>query len=62
MKNQMKHELNRGVIGHSAMAAMVTSNLFRPKTERNAKGKGSYQRKMKNNSRGSEGYDKAFFH
>ena len=41
----MKHEHGRGKIKDNAYAALVTSLLFRPKTEKSKKGKGSYSRK-----------------
>lgn len=41
----MKHEHNRGQINHSAVGALVTSNLFRCKTEAVKKGRGSFKRK-----------------
>ena len=42
-----EHEHGRGEIKDDAMAALVTSNLFRPKQETPEKGKGSYKRKPK---------------
>lgn len=41
----MKHNHSRGVINHSAVGALVTSPLFKSKTETPKKGKGSYNRK-----------------
>jgi alternative ribosome-rescue factor len=41
----MKHDLRRGKINDNAVAAIVTSPLFASKTEKPAKGKGSYTRK-----------------
>lgn len=48
----LKHEHDRGTIKHNALAALVTSPLYRSKVERSKKGKGSYNRKakFKNNS------------
>lgn len=43
----MKHEHGRGTINDSAVGALVTSPLFRSKTEKPKKGKGSYSRKGK---------------
>lgn len=43
----MKHEHNRGTIKESIVKAMVTSTLYRLRTEQNDKGKGSYRRKAK---------------
>ncbi|OAM39882.1 alternative ribosome-rescue factor A [Eikenella sp. NML120348] len=40
----MAHQLNKGKIRDNALKALVRSNLFRHKTERNKKGKGSYNR------------------
>ena len=40
----MKHEHNKGKICDNALKALVRSNLFRHKTERKKKGKGSYNR------------------
>ena len=44
-KNQYAHQ--RGKINDSAVKALVTDPLFRPRVERNKKGKGSYQRHEK---------------
>lgn len=41
----------RGQVNNSAMAALVTSRVFRSKTERPKKGKGSFQRKAKHAAR-----------
>lgn len=43
----MTHEHGRGEIKHSAVGALVTSPLFRSKTEKPKKGKGSYSRNKK---------------
>ena len=40
----MKHEHNKGKIRDNALKALIRSNLFRHKTERKKKGKGSYNR------------------
>ena len=40
----MTHQLNKGKIRDNALKALVHSNLFRHKTERKKKGKGSYNR------------------
>lgn len=45
MSNQYRHQ--RGEIQESAIKALVTDPLFKPRVERNKKGKGSYQRKPK---------------
>ena len=39
-----KVQLNKGKIRDNALKALVKSNLFRHKTERKRKGKGSYNR------------------
>lgn len=57
MKKNMKHELNRGVIGDSAIAAMVTSPLFKVRVEKSKKGKGSFARQAKH--KGRKEYSKA---
>ncbi|MCL1092554.1 ribosome alternative rescue factor ArfA [Shewanella kaireitica] len=44
---QIKHESGRGVIKDNALKAIVTSPLFRTRTEKPKKGKGSYNRKQK---------------
>jgi alternative ribosome-rescue factor len=41
----MKHDHGRGTIKDNAMAALVTSTLFRPKVVKPKKGKGSFSRK-----------------
>lgn len=43
----MAHEHGRGKINDSAVGALVTSPLFRSKTETPKKGKGSYSRNKK---------------
>ena len=40
----MAHQLNKGKFRDNALKALVRSNLFRHKTERKKKGKGSYNR------------------
>ncbi len=42
MTDSVQH--NKGRIRHNAVQALVKSNLFRHKVERNKKGKGSYNR------------------
>ena len=42
----MKHQHNKGKISDNALKALVRSNLFRHKVERNKKGKGSYNRQQ----------------
>ncbi|MCL1059618.1 ribosome alternative rescue factor ArfA [Shewanella gelidimarina] len=43
---QIEHESGRGVIRDNALKAIVTSTLFRTRTEKPRKGKGSYNRKQ----------------
>ena len=40
------HESGRGIIKDNALKAIVTSELFRMRTEKPRKGKGSYNRKQ----------------
>ncbi|WP_299804646.1 ribosome alternative rescue factor ArfA [uncultured Shewanella sp.] len=42
----VEHESGRGVIRDNALKAIVTSTLFRTRTEKPKKGKGSYNRKQ----------------
>nr|WP_051435512.1 ribosome alternative rescue factor ArfA [Shewanella fidelis] len=42
----IEHEAGRGTIKDNALKAIVTSPLFRSRTERPKKGKGSYNRKQ----------------
>ena len=41
-----KVQLNKGAIQDNALKALVKSNLFRHKVERNKKGKGGYNRQQ----------------
>lgn len=43
----IEHDSGRGKIADNALKALVTSPLFRTRTERAKKGKGSYDRKDK---------------
>ena len=43
-----EHENGRGTITDNALKALVTSPLFRMRTEKPKKGKGSYNRKAEN--------------
>ncbi|MCL1137653.1 ribosome alternative rescue factor ArfA [Shewanella pneumatophori] len=43
----LEHESGRGSIKDNALKAIVTSSLFRTRTEKPKKGKGSYNRKQK---------------
>jgi alternative ribosome-rescue factor len=49
MSTQVDH--GRGKIRHNAVAAMVTSKLFRVQAVKPKKGKGTYARKAKHQSR-----------
>lgn len=42
--NPQTHQHNRGVIQDNALKALVTSELFRSRTQKNRKGAGSYNR------------------
>ncbi|GGY93848.1 ribosome alternative rescue factor ArfA [Shewanella fodinae] len=42
------HEMGRGAIKDNALKALVTSQLFRSRTEKAKKGKGAFQRKQRN--------------
>lgn len=44
----LEHENGRGTITDNALKAVVTSSLFRMRTEKPKKGKGSYNRKAAN--------------
>ena len=46
-----KVQINKGAIQDNALKALVKSNLFRHKVERNKKGKGSYNRQQAKNGR-----------
>lgn len=47
----MKHEHGRGKIKDNALAALVTSSLYKTKVEKAKKGKGSFTRKDKHKGR-----------
>ncbi len=44
--NALPHDIGRGTIKDNALKALVTSELFKMRTERPKKGKGSYNRKQ----------------
>lgn len=44
-KQQANTEHGRGTVRHNALAALVTSVIFRSQVEKPKKGKGSYNRK-----------------
>lgn len=50
----MSSDHQRGEVKDNAMAALVTSPLFKCKMEKPLKGKGSYKRKQRNNRNESE--------
>lgn len=62
----IEHESGRGVIKDNALKAIVTSPLFKTRTEKPKKGKGSYNRKQKGQKlKGLAPFDYlalAFFH
>jgi alternative ribosome-rescue factor len=47
-------DTGRGVINHNALAALVTSKLFKPQVVKAKKGKGSFKRSNKHS--GQESY------
>lgn len=49
-------ETGRGVIRDNALAALVTSKIYRSQIVKAKKGKGSYLRKQKSNNKGREPY------
>ncbi|WP_412498942.1 ribosome alternative rescue factor ArfA [Shewanella indica] len=51
---QLEHESGRGQIKDNALKAVVTSSLFRCRSEKPKKGKGSYSRKGRN-QKGQQG-------
>jgi alternative ribosome-rescue factor len=57
-KKQIVHEVEhgRGNIKDNAMAALVTSKLYKKQIVKPKKGKGSYQRKSKFLNKGQESY------
>ena len=62
----IEHESGRGIIKDNALKAIVTSALFKTRTEKPKKGKGSYNRKQKGQKlKGLAPFDYlalAFFH
>ncbi|PJG85633.1 alternative ribosome-rescue factor A [Conservatibacter flavescens] len=44
---QLVYQHNKGVIRDNAIFALLSDQLFRSRTEKKLKGKGSYQRKAK---------------
>ncbi|GIU44514.1 ribosome alternative rescue factor ArfA [Shewanella algidipiscicola] len=45
-RRTIPHDSGRGIIKDNALKAIVTSELFRMRTEKPKKGKGSYNRKQ----------------
>lgn len=54
--NAPQTDTGRGVIQDNFLAAIVTSKVYRSQIVRAKKGKGSYQRKPKHNTKGRESY------
>jgi len=55
-KSTSATDLGRGEIKNNFLAALVTSKVYKMQIVKAKKGKGSYQRKAKNNGRGGESY------
>lgn len=51
-----KVELGRGQVKHNALAALVTSRIYRSQVVKAKKGKGTYQRREKHSNKGRESY------
>lgn len=51
--DELQTDTGRGTVQHNAMAALVTSRVFRSQVVKARKGKGSYQRKEKHKGRES---------
>ncbi len=49
-------ETGRGQVNHNFLAALVTSVVYRQRIVKAKKGKGAYQRKVRNNKKGAESY------
>ncbi|EGR2227305.1 alternative ribosome rescue factor ArfA [Vibrio parahaemolyticus] len=56
--SNLPHDIGRGEVKDSHLGALVTSKLFRARSEVPAKGKGSYKRKEKHR-KGKEPYQSA---
>lgn len=52
----MDTEHSRGKVKHNALAALVTSRVYRARQEKSRKGRGSYTRKSKHGRDGSESF------
>lgn len=48
-----KYQHTKGVITDNAIQALLHDPLFKPRVEKNSKGKGSYARKAKHGKKGS---------
>ena len=55
-KENMKHQHNKGKIQDNAIKALVRSNLFRYRTEKPKKGKGSYNRQAMKKATSNGGF------
>jgi alternative ribosome-rescue factor len=55
-KCQTQVDFGRGIIKDNALAAMVTSKLYKQQIIQAKKGKGSYQRKNKFSTKDQESY------
>ncbi|NMM41664.1 alternative ribosome rescue factor ArfA [Pseudoalteromonas arctica] len=51
--NKSAVDAGRGVIKHNALAALVTSKVFKPQVVKAKKGKGAYKRNNKHTGRES---------
>ena len=51
LQNKERTETGKGQIKHNALAALVTSKVYRAQVVKARKGKGSYQRKNRNQGR-----------
>ena len=51
MKSKSQIDHGRGQVKDNAMAALVTSKVFRPKSVKPSKGKGSFKRQAKHKGR-----------
>lgn len=54
--NSVNAESGRGQVKHNALAALVTSRIFRSQIVKAKKGKGTYQRREKHSNKGRESY------
>lgn len=61
VENQPVYQHTRGVVKDNAVMALLHDKLFRQRTEKKRKGKGSYQRKAKHAGKMFEKPDYKFF-